>query len=60
MEGVVGWDEPVVDSDRRGGESYMANVPAQILKNLKNPSPETTCLTPNNQMVVIRAGFETD
>lgn len=49
-----------MDSDRRGGESYMADVLAQILKNLKNPSPETTCLTPNNQMVVIRAGFETD
>lgn len=49
-----------MDSGRRGGERYMADVLAQILKNLKNPSPETTYLTPNNQMVAIRAGFETD
>ena len=51
---VAGWDGPVGNSDHRGDEWYMADVLARTQRNPKNPSPESTCLIPNNQIVVIR------
>lgn len=45
---VVGWGGTVGNSDHRGNERYMVGFLARSPKNLKNPSPESVYLNPDD------------